>query len=84
MNTTTCASPVPAFPGTPAVPTSDPWAPLRALGARLTGWLAARRQASADGELLANLSERELLDIGMPVDATPNARDAWWPADYPR
>lgn len=78
MGTTPCSS------ATVAAPPFDFAVPLRTLAARVADWLAAHRQAAADGDLLANLSERELLDIGMPVNATPNARDAWWPADYPR
>ena len=74
MMTTTTSSP--AAGSAPFI--ADAWRIVRSLAARLNGWLEARQRAFDDGSTLAQLSDRDLHDIGLDrgfVDAV--ARGRW-------
>jgi uncharacterized protein YjiS (DUF1127 family) len=58
-------------------------AAIKSLAFRLDAWLALRYKAALDREHLARMSDRELLDIGLPPLHT-HETTAWWPADYPQ
>ena len=45
-------------------------------------WLDARRRAAADRRDLANMSDRELQDIGLPRASVRAVADGAWQRDY--
>jgi uncharacterized protein YjiS (DUF1127 family) len=57
---------------------------LRAIAARADAWIAARNKAADDRRLLAGMSERELLDIGLHPGAVPRNGEAGWNDGFPR
>ena len=54
---------------------------LLALAHRLDGWLALRKKQAADRAELAQMSDRERLDIGLPPQYLRDSTRAWWPGD---
>ena len=46
-------------------------------------WHKQRRRAAADREALANMSDRELLDIGIPRGSLHAVAEQAWLRDYP-
>jgi uncharacterized protein YjiS (DUF1127 family) len=51
---------------------------LRTLGERLDAWLATRRRAVEDRDVLAGMSDRELRDIGVSrASIDPIAEGTW-------
>lgn len=58
--------------------TADAWRIVRSFVARLNGWLEARQRAFDDGNTLAQLSDRDLHDIGLDRGfVTSVARGRW-------
>ena len=52
--------------------------PLRAIAAKIQAWREMRERASADRDVLANMSDRELQDIGLDrARANAIANGAW-------
>jgi uncharacterized protein YjiS (DUF1127 family) len=47
-------------------------------------WHKQRRRAAADREALANMSDRELLDIGIPRASVQAVAERAWLRDYQR
>lgn len=46
-------------------------------------WHQRRRRAAADREALANMSDRELIDIGIPRGSVHAVAERAWLRDYP-
>ena len=59
------------------------WRALRTLLRHLHAWHQQRRRAAADRESLANMSDRELMDIGIPRGSLHAAAGRAWLRDYP-
>ena len=57
---------------------------LHALALRVDTWLAARRRAAADRQALANMSDRDLSDIGVVRASVDAIADGAWMRDWPR
>ena len=55
---------------------------LRGLAQTIDGWVEARRRAAADRDVLANMSDRELLDIGIVRASVDAVADGTWARDY--
>jgi len=49
---------------------------------RFVEWLEARRRAAVDRKDLANMSDRELQDIGLPRASIHAAAHGAWQRDY--
>jgi uncharacterized protein YjiS (DUF1127 family) len=62
----------------------ETWHALRSLARRVEAWREAHRRAAADREALAGMSDRELLDIGIPRGSVSAVADRTWLRDYPR
>jgi uncharacterized protein YjiS (DUF1127 family) len=60
-----CTAPAPHFRPLPSV-LIDAMRTLSVLVRSFDGWLAVRRRMAADRDVLANMSDRELGDIGLP------------------
>jgi uncharacterized protein YjiS (DUF1127 family) len=56
---------------------------LRALLRHAEAWHRGRRRAAADREALANMSDRELIDIGIPRGSVHAVTERAWLRDYP-
>ena len=56
---------------------------LRALLRHAEAWHQGRRRAAADREALANMSDRELIDIGIPRGSVHAVAERAWLRDYP-
>jgi uncharacterized protein YjiS (DUF1127 family) len=56
---------------------------LRALLRHAEAWQRQRRRAAADREALANMSDRELIDIGIPRGSVHAVAERAWLRDYP-
>ena len=56
---------------------------LRALLQYLRAWHQGRRRAAADREALENMSDRELVDIGIPRGSVPAVAERAWLRDCP-
>ncbi len=56
---------------------------LRALLRHAEAWHQRRRRAAADREALANMSDRELIDIGIPRGSMHAVAERAWLRDYP-
>jgi uncharacterized protein YjiS (DUF1127 family) len=56
---------------------------LRAIADRIRTWLEMRERASADRDSLANMSDRELLDIGLDRASANAVADGLWMRDRP-
>lgn len=50
----------------------------RAIAEKIKTWLATRERASADRDILANMSERELLDIGLNRASADAIANGMW------
>ena len=61
----------------------DPWRILRSLARQAEAWLQQRRRVAADRETLASMSDRELMDIGIPRGSLHAAAERAWLRDYP-
>ena len=55
---------------------------LRRVATTIREWLAARGRAAADRYAFANMSERELLDIGVVRASVDAVADGTWRRDY--
>ena len=77
--------------GTQTIPaaTIAPWSAtlrnlidaLRAIAHRIDAWSAARARVAADHEILANMSDRELLDIGLERGVARAVAEGRWTRD---
>jgi uncharacterized protein YjiS (DUF1127 family) len=56
----------------------DAW---RAIARRIDAWSAARARVASDREILANMSDRELLDIGLERGVARAAAEGRWTRD---
>ena len=56
---------------------------LRTLLRYLNAWHQRKRRAAADREALVSMSDRELLDIGIPRGSVHAAADRAWMRDCP-
>jgi uncharacterized protein YjiS (DUF1127 family) len=56
---------------------------LRAFAARTDAWLALRRRAADDLEVLARMSDRELQDIGIGRASIGAIASTDWTRDFP-
>lgn len=56
----------------------DAW---RAIARRIDAWSAARARVASDREILANMSDRELLDIGLERGLARAAAEGRWTRD---
>lgn len=56
----------------------DAW---RAIARRIDAWSAARARVAADREILANMSDRELLDIGLERGVARAVAEGRWTRD---
>lgn len=56
---------------------------LRAFAARIDAWLALRRRAADDLDVLARMSDRELHDIGIRRASIGAIASADWTRDFP-
>ena len=54
---------------------------LRAVARRIDAWSAARARVAADREILANMSDRELLDIGLERGVARAVAEGRWTRD---
>jgi uncharacterized protein YjiS (DUF1127 family) len=54
---------------------------LRVLAQRIDAWLATRARAAADRGMLARMSDRELLDIGIDRGSLNSVADGTWRRD---
>ena len=61
----------------------DAWRVLHALLRRLDAWYQRKRRAATDREALANMSDRELMDIGIPRGSLHAAAERAWLRDHP-
>lgn len=59
------------------------WRALGAIGRNLDEWSQARSRAAIDRDALANMSDRELRDIGLHRSCVNAATDRSWIRDYP-
>lgn len=57
---------------------------LRMLGKRLDVWLATRKRAADDRDVLAGMSDRELRDIGISRASIDPIADGIWMREDPR
>jgi uncharacterized protein YjiS (DUF1127 family) len=73
----------------PAATIAAPWSPtlrkviyvMHAIARRIDAWSAARARVAADREILANMSDRELLDIGLERGVARAAAEGRWTRD---
>ena len=56
---------------------------LRTLLRRMNAWHRRKRRAAVDREVLANMSDRELIDIGIPRGSVHAVAERAWLRDYP-
>ena len=61
----------------------DAWRALRPLLQQLAAWHQRRLRAAADRDVLANMSDRELIDIGIPRGSVHAVAERAWLRDYP-
>lgn len=54
---------------------------LRAIARGMDAWSAARARVATDREILANMSDRELLDIGLERGVARAAAEGRWTRD---
>jgi uncharacterized protein YjiS (DUF1127 family) len=80
FNACATAATLPRLPS----PFNETWHALRSLARRVEAWREARRRAAADREALAGMSDRELLDIGIPRSSVSAVADRMWLRDCPR
>ena len=73
----------PCAPPRRAAAAHDAWRVLRALLRMAEAWHQRRRRAAADREALANMSDRELTDIGIPRGSLHAAAERAWLRDLP-
>lgn len=57
---------------------------LHAAAVKLDAWLALRRRAALDRDMLASMSDRDLMDIGVSRASVDAIADGAWMRDYPR
>ena len=55
---------------------------LRRLSASIACWLEARQRAAADRDALAQMTDRELKDIGIDRASASVVADRLWMRDY--
>ena len=72
----------PAPPGSAAF-VREAAAALRAWARHVNAWLQRRRRVAADRDALANMSDRELIDIGIPRGSIDAAASRAWLRDCP-
>jgi uncharacterized protein YjiS (DUF1127 family) len=56
---------------------------IRGVARRIDAWLEARERAAADRDILARMSDRELLDIGLDRASAAAVADGSRMRDYP-
>jgi uncharacterized protein YjiS (DUF1127 family) len=56
----------------------------RAAVQRIDAWLAAQRRAVEDRDAIANMSVRQLRDIGIERSSASTATEPAWFGEYPR
>ena len=57
---------------------------IRQVVRAFTAWRERNRRAATDAATLANMNDRELLDIGLPRGSVRAAVDRMWLRDFPR
>jgi len=62
---------------------ADAWRLVRRLFAKLNGWLEARQRAFDDGSTLAQLSDRDLHDIGLDRGFVESVARGRWTREGP-
>jgi uncharacterized protein YjiS (DUF1127 family) len=84
-NHSTAATAVPLRTLTSVLPSSlaEAMNSLREAAQRIEAWLEARRRVTVDRDILARMSDRELLDIGLDRASANVAADGGWKRDYP-
>lgn len=73
----------------PAATIAAPWSPtlrkviyaLHAIARAVDAWSTARARVAADREILAKMSDRELLDIGLERGVARAAAEGRWTRD---
>ena len=73
----------PCAPPRSAAAAQDAWRTLCAFARQAEAWHQRRRRAAADRETLANMSDRELMDIGIPRGSLHATAERTWLRDYP-
>ena len=84
MSTLTARSPSPGALPRIALAAVAAAEALHALALRVDAWLAARRRAADDRQALANMSDRDLSDIGVVRASVDAIADGAWMRDWPR
>lgn len=62
---------------------ADATCALRALAKMVGAWREAGKRAAEDRDVLARMSDRDLLDIGIARSSVTAATDRTWIANYP-
>ncbi|HKU86893.1 MAG TPA: DUF1127 domain-containing protein [Casimicrobiaceae bacterium] len=83
MNGTLVAGTKPCTPPRWPAVVHDAWRALRALVRQLAAWHQRGRRVAADRDVLASMSDRELIDIGIPRSSVRAVAERAWLRDYP-
>jgi len=84
-NHSTAATAVPLRVLTSVLPSAltEAMGSLREAAQGIEAWLEARRRVTTDRDILARMSDRELLDIGLDRGSANFAGDGTWKRDLP-